>query len=1633
MISRLLLWVLILCTLNLKAQTSDASTNKRVKIPNITTSQMTALSNAGIDLHCGVHQDNSGIILELTPYEQEIVQSLGVNTQVLINDLSAFYSNRALADIENAKATLATMKSRVPENHQQRSSITSESITNVGQYIGEDEINWTVPQNFNLGSYAGSYTLDEAYAELDAMRAQYPNLISARASAASETTLEGRTVYYVKISDNPDIDEDEPETLYNSLIHAREIATLMNQIYYMWYLLENYSTDAGIKNLVDNHELYFIPVLNPDGYQFNIDNNPNGGGLQRKNRRVTSSCGGDNDGVDLNRNSGYFWNNGGASSNPCAQDFRGTGPFSEPESRIVRDFVLSRDFKVALDHHSFSNILYHSYSSLGAPTGREDEFSQYGHDMSFHNRYGYGAVTETGPLVASGSHIDWLLGGSTPDATGSTGSGKNIIAFSPENGSGAEGGFYPSPSNILPISQRAMRINLLAAYYSGKYAKYKDLTPSNISSVNGQIQIGIEYLGQTLSPITVTVTPVSSNLISVGTPQTVNLATLEQTTLGFTYTLDAGIQANDSIQYEVTVANEDYTLYQAIIEKRFSPSILFADNPDTSSLNNWVNNGWEVTSNAFSGTTAITNAAGSYGNNSFETLTLANPIDISVTQQAIIQFFARWDIERDFDYAQLEASTNGGSTWTPLNGSYTKPGSTPDTNPYSQKSSSDEAHQPNGEPLYDGDTQDKWSLEEFIIDASNNSAFQGASNLLLRFVFDSDSSNLTSGYTTTFDGFIFDDFQVISTVPVPPASQTITFPAIADQATTASPITLNASASSGLPVSYTVTSGPATVSGSLLTLDGIVGTVTVEATQSGNTAFEPAAPVSVTFTVNAPACDSEIPQNVLANTITDSTAIIQWDATNGNRYEVRFRESGNTNFQILPSLTTQINLTALNSNTTYEVEISSTCNDGSISVPSSLTSFTTLLPPVTYCDASSNNATEEFISRFELNTINNSSGGQNYSDFTSISTTLETNQTYTTTIETTWTGNTFNEGYAIWIDYDQDGVFNNATERVFTQTPINTSPIIGGFTVPADALEGSTRLRVIMRYNTIPSSCGSFDFGEVEDYTVIISAGVPDTEAPTAPTNLTASNTTQTTTSLSWNPSTDNIGVINYNVLQDGALIATVSGTTYNATGLTPDTLYTFAVIANDVAGNVSNQSNTVQIQTQEQTNGCINGISSLPYSLGFENGLDSWVQNTDDDINWTIDANGTPSVGTGPSSAIEGQNYIYTEASGNGAGFPNMQAIITSPCIDLTGSLEAYISFKYHMYGTSNNLGTIDLEISLDNGVSWSSIWNQTGNQGNQWNTINISLDTYVGNPIALRYNRTTGTDFRGDVALDDIQIIQGGIPPVVSCTATENNYPYSVSFEAGFDEWTQSTSDDLNWTRDANGTPSNGTGPSAANDGTTYLYVEASGNGTGFPNKQAILNSPCFDLTGVSNASLNFDYHMFGSTDFGSIALEASNDNGATWTTLWSLTGNQGNQWITQTIDLTTYVGNSVQLRFNRITGGIWQADFALDLIELNGTSFTNTGIPFGKSQFSTKNTSVISSRDIKLYPNPAENGTPIQIQSVIDMSFEVFTSQGKRIYTGAKNERSIQTQQLSRGVYFVRFKDENNISITKRFIIK
>ena len=109
--------------------------------------------------------------------------------------------------------------------------------------------------------------------QLDKLHENYPSLITEKVSLGY--TLEGRDIWMVKISDNPDIDENEPEMLYTGLHHAREPMSYMNLFYFMDWLTENYGTDPEATALVNSRELYFIPAVNPDGLVHNQNIAPN--------------------------------------------------------------------------------------------------------------------------------------------------------------------------------------------------------------------------------------------------------------------------------------------------------------------------------------------------------------------------------------------------------------------------------------------------------------------------------------------------------------------------------------------------------------------------------------------------------------------------------------------------------------------------------------------------------------------------------------------------------------------------------------------------------------------------------------------------------------------------------------------------------------------------------------------------------------------------------------------------------------------------------------------------------------------------------------------------------------------------------------------------------------------------------------------------------------------------------------------------------------------------------------------------------------------------------------------------------------------------------------------------------------
>lgn len=267
------------------------------------------------------------------------------------------------------------------------------------------------------------------------------------------------------------------------------------------------------------------------------------------------------------------------------------------------------------------------------------------------------------------------------------------------------------------------------------------------------------------------------------------------------------------------------------------------------------------------------------------------------------------------------------------------------------------------------------------------------------------------------------------------------------------------------------------------------------------------------------------------------------------------------------------------------------------------------------------------------------------------------------------------------------------------------------------------------------------------------------------------------------------------------------------------------------------------------------------------------------------------------------------------------------------------------------------------------------------------------------------------------------GGNPnpdPPTACTSTVSTFPYTESFETN-DGWTQVTGDSGDWVRDASGTPSSGTGPSAGADGSFYMFLEASTNGsTGQigSNATAILQSPCFDLSGLTSASFSFSNHMFG-TSVGSLRLEAST-NGSTWTSVWNLSGNQGNQWNAVTVNLSSYLGQSaLRLRFVGTTGSSWSSDIAIDNFSLTSggggnptpscttINFNNFTLTSFANQDSAGNSSVGSSgASLTLTNNTwkyiSMNYT-VTANTVIEFQFSS-TSEGEIHGIGFENDNSL-----------------------------
>ncbi len=143
--------------------------------------------------------------------------------------------------------------------------------------------------------------------------------------------------------------------------------------------------------------------------------------------------------------------------------------------------------------------------------------------------------------------------------------------------------------------------------------------------------------------------------------------------------------------------------------------------------------------------------------------------------------------------------------------------------------------------------------------------------------------------------------------------------------------------------------------------------------------------------------------------------------------------------------------------------------------------------PEGYCRVQSSSAKDEWIANFALGSIDNNSGSTVFTDFSQLTTELISGNSYDFRIVPAWSGTVYNEGYAVWIDYNGNGNFDDEGEKVVSRAPSRVSVLSGSFTVPNDAVAGATKIRVMMKYNGEPTlACSPIENGEIEDYTAMI-------------------------------------------------------------------------------------------------------------------------------------------------------------------------------------------------------------------------------------------------------------------------------------------------------------------------------------------------------------------------------------------------------------------------------------------------------------------------------------------------------------------------------------------------------------------
>ena len=351
---------------------------------------------------------NETLQVELTSQPvSPVTLSFSTDTEEILPTDSVTFTPENWKETQNVNLELAQIGSTGGTETNFDLNVAVETTDPVYSEISPSAIEGTIVDS-GIPEFPSYRTVEETYddlADLAETNSEIANWVDIGDSYDKITPdgPEGDDIYALELTNkNSEIEDEDKPTLYvEGAIHAREYATSELVTRFAEELVEGYGENADTTWILDNFKVAVVPIVNPDGRNLAEE-----GYLWRKNTNPNPPTGEEpapfpDYGIDLNRNFSQKWGEipGGSSNDPNNFDYRGTEPFSEPETQAVRDYVTSLfpdqkepgDFEAApddttgvfLDVHSFGNLALYPFSWTDLPAGNKKGLETLGRKFGY--------------------------------------------------------------------------------------------------------------------------------------------------------------------------------------------------------------------------------------------------------------------------------------------------------------------------------------------------------------------------------------------------------------------------------------------------------------------------------------------------------------------------------------------------------------------------------------------------------------------------------------------------------------------------------------------------------------------------------------------------------------------------------------------------------------------------------------------------------------------------------------------------------------------------------------------------------------------------------------------------------------------------------------------------------------------------------------------------------------------------------------------------------------------------------------------------------------------------------------------------------------------------------------------------